>query len=1042
MKLVEFIVRQRAVVVFGTVLLVVGGIWSYFRLGKLEDPEFAVKTAVIVTRYPGASPSEVEEQVTDVIEKAVQQLDALDVVHSLSRAGLSIVHTDMKKSYREDRLPQVWDELRRKVNDAQSELPPGAGPSSVRDDFGDVFGVVLALTGEGYSYADLKHYADILQRELLLVDDVSRVELWGVQREVVNVEISRPQLAELKVHPQMVLETLQRHNKVIDAGALDVEGERVRLAPSGTFASVDEIGDLVVRGSPTDPMTLGTPSTDLVLLRDVATISRGYLEPPLSMMRFDGKPAIGLAISTISGGNVVKMGEAVHDRLDQLLAAFPVGLEVGTVAFQADNVQESINGFVLNLIESLVIVIAVLLVTMGLRSGLLIGSGLVLTILGTLIVLLMIGVDLQRTSLGAFIIAMGMLVDNAIVVVEGILIRLQKNEPRTEAITRPVATTAWPLLGATLVAVLAFLPVYLSQDNTGEYCESLFLVVGISLTISWILAMTQTPVFCDMFLKVKPGKAGTDPYAGRAYRGYACLLEAALRHRVGSILLMVILLVASLWGFSFVDQIFFPNATRPQFMVDYWLPEGSRIQNVSEDVKAVEKYLLEQPGVVSVATFLGSGPPRFYLPYEPELPNQAYGHLVVNVETPRDIDRLFGPTETYLKEHFPQAEPRVRRYCLGPSVPFEIEARFSGPDVEVVHRLAREAQAIMRAAPNAKDVRDDWRQPVKTWVPVYSQARGRRTFTSRAEMAISLRQATSGMPVGYYREADELLPIFIKAPKAEREDLDNLENAPVWGHAYNSVPLRQVVSDIQVRWEAPIRQRRDRRPTITVQCDPQGTLATTLFNRLRPKIEAIGLPPGYQLHWGGMHEDSTEAQSMVFSKVQVAAILMSLIVVFLFNAFRQPLIILLVMPLSVIGITAGLLLTVQPFGFMALLGAMSLFGMLIKNAVVLLDQIDMEIRDGKPPYEAVVDSSVSRMRPVSMASLTTVVGMSPLLLDPLFNTMAITIMFGLSFATLLTLFVVPVLYVLFFRIHPDGLPLSASVQCMHKTRQEHEKEAD
>ncbi len=1018
MKLVEFIVKQRAVVMFATLLLIAGGLRAYFQLGKLEDPEFAIKTAVIVTRYPGASPVEVEEQVTDVIERAVQQLDALDVVRSLSRAGVSIVYAKMDKSYRGDRLPQVWDELRRKVSDAQPKLPPDARPSQVRDDFGDVFGVVLALTGEGYSYAELKHYADILQRELLLVDDVSRVELWGVQREVVNIEISRSQLSELKVHPTMVLETLARHNKVVDAGALDLDGERIRLAPSGTFASVDEIGNLVVRGHPSDPMTVGAPSTDLALLRDVAMIERGYLDPPLSMMRFNGRPAIGVAISTISGGNVVEMGEAVHRRLDELMAEFPMGLEIGTVAFQADNVQEAINGFMLNLIESVAIVILVLLVTMGIRSGLLIGSGLVLTILGTLIVLSAIGVDLQRTSLGTFIIAMGMLVDNAIVVVEGILVRLQKNEPRMQAVTRPVVTTAWPLLGATLVAILAFLPIYLSDDNTGEYCESLFLVVGISLLGSWLLAMTQTPVFCDMFLKLKPGKAGTDPYAGRIYRLYAGLLEKALHHRIATLLAMAVLLIAAIWGFGHIDQIFFPNATRNQFIVDYWLPEGARIESVAADLEIVEGHLRNQPGVVSVATFIGSGPPRFYLPYEPELPNPAYGHLVVNTNTPDDIDRLFASTETWLKEHFPQAEPRVRRYCLGPSVPFDIEARLSGPDVTVLHQLARQVEAVMRADPNAKDIRNDWRQPVKTCVPEYSQARGRRTFTSRAEMALSLRQSSSGMPVGYYREGDDLLPIFVKAPKAQREDIDNLGNVPVWGHAYNSVPLRQVVSDIKLRWEDPIRRRRDRRPTITVQCDPQEALTTTVFDRLRPQIEAMTLPAGYELAWGGMHEDSTEAQATVFSKTPIAAILMALIVVALFNAFRQPLIILLVLPLSVIGITAGLLLTGQSFGFMALLGAMSLFGMLIKNAVVLLDQIDSEIREEKPPYAAVVDSSISRLRPVTMASLTTVVGMAPLLTDPLFNTMAITIMFGLSFATILTLFVVPVLYVIFFRIHP------------------------
>ena len=1018
MKLVEFIVKQRVVVVFATLLLVVGGLRAYFQLGKLEDPEFAIKTALVVTRYPGASPVEVEEQVTDVIERAVQQLDALDVVRSISRAGVSIVYAEIDKSYRGNRLPQVWDELRRKVTDAQSKLPPDAGPSQVRDDFGDVYGVILALTGEGYSYADLKHYADILQRELLLVDDVSRVELWGIQPEVVNIEISRPQLAELKVHPKMILETLARHNKVVDAGALDLDGERIRLAPSGSFESVEEIGNLVVRGNPSDPMTVGAPSTDLVLLRDVAAIERGYLDPPMSMMRFNGRPAIGVAISTISGGNVVEMGEAVHRRLDELMAEFPVGLEVGTIAFQADNVQQAINGFMLNLIESVVIVIAVLLVTMGIRSGLLIGSGLVLTILGTLIVLSAVGVDLQRTSLGAFIIAMGMLVDNAIVVVEGILVRLQKNEPRMQAVVQPVVTTAWPLLGATLVAILAFLPIYLSDDNTGEYCESLFIVVGVSLLGSWLLAMTQTPVFCDMFLKLKPGQAGTDPYAGRVYRLYANLLEKALHHRLVTLGVMAGLLGTAIWGFGHIDRIFFPNATRSQFMVDYWLPEGARITSVADDLEAIERHLRRQPGVVSVATFIGSGPPRFYLPYEPELPNPAYGHLVINVTTPDDIAPLATATESWLKENYPQAEPRVRQYCLGPSVPFDIEARLSGPDATVLHQLARKVEAIMRADPNTKDVRNDWRQPAKICVPVYSQARGRRTFTSRAEMAISLRQGASGMPVGYYREDDDLLPIFVKAPKAEREDLDNLGNIPVWGHAYNSVPLQQVVSDIELRWEDPVRRRRDRRPTITVQCDPQDALTTTVFDRLRPQIEALKLPAGYELQWGGMHEDSTEAQATVFSKTPIAAILMLLIVVALFNAFRQPLIILLVLPLSIIGITAGLLLTGQPFGFMALLGGMSLFGMLIKNAVVLLDQIDNEIRDGKPAYHAVVDSSVSRMRPVTMASLTTVVGMAPLLADPLFNSMAITIMFGLSFATVLTLFVVPVLYVIFFRIHP------------------------
>lgn len=1029
MNLPDYAVKHKAVILFAMLLLTLGGLWSYAHLGKLEDPEFTIKTALVVTQYPGASPAEVEQQVTEVIERAVQQLGGLDHVRSISKAGLSLIHVDIRESYREDKLPQTWDELRRKVHDIRDKLPQDAKTPEVRDDFGDVYGVVLALTGDGFSYAELKEYADLLQRELLLVKDVARVETWGVQRECVNVEISRARLAELGIHPQQIIETLQRQNQVLDAGAVDLQGERIRVAPSGTFESVEEIGNLVIRsGSPVEsairaalPPQLtgyGSTSPELVLLRDVATITRGYLDPPYEMMRFNGRPAIGLAISTVANGNVLTMGDAIQKRLNELIGQFPIGIEVGTVCYQADNVREAVNGFVLNLIESVVIVVGVLLVTMGLQSGLLIGSSLIFSILGTLIVLLLMGVDLQRTSLGAFIIAMGMLVDNAIVVTEGALIRLQRGEDRTKAAVQPAIDTAWPLLGATLVAILAFLPIYLSKDNTGEYCESLFIVVAISLGLSWILAMTQTPVFSYLFLHVKQEKQGTDPYAGWPYRLYRRLLETTLHHRVATLLVMAALLAASVVGFRYVDRIFFPNATRNQFMVDYWLPEGSRIQMVSEDLRRVEAYLLQQPGVVSAATFIGGGPPRFYLPYEPELPNSSYGQIVVNVKTAADIDKLVGPVETYLKANFPQAEPRVRRFALGPTTPFEIEARFSGPDPQVLHALAEEAKRILREDPNAKDVRDDWRQQVKTLVPVYSQPRARRGQASRAEMALSLRRATSGLPVGLYRENDELLPIFVRAPENERGDVDNLPQTPVWGQSLSSVPLEQLVRQIEVRWEDPIIHRRDRRPTLTVQCDPHGILGDDLFKRIRPRIEAIPRPAGYHLQWGGQHEKSMEAQGMVFSRLPIALLLMALIVVALFNAFRQPLIILLVLPLSMVGITAGLLLTRSPFGFLALLGALSLFGMLIKNAVVLLDQIDAEIRDGKDPYLAVVESSVSRMRPVMMASLTTVVGMFPLIWDTLFNTMAITIMSGLTFATVLTLFIVPVLYAIFFRIHP------------------------
>jgi len=1004
----EFSLKHKTFIVCSIIFMLIGGLYAYFKLGKLEDPKFSVKTAVVVTRYPGASPGEVEQQVTDTIEKAVQQLGELDYIRSISRAGASIIFVDIKESCRADKLPQIWDELRRKIHDIQPQLPPGASPPEVRDDFGDVYGIFLALTGDGFSTAELKDYATILQRELLMVEDVARVELWGVQRECIYVDISRSRLSELRIRPEQIVATLRDQNMIIDPGSVDLGTQRIRLAPSGTFDTTAAIGDLVISGP---------ESTDLVLLKDIADIRRGYLTPPLTLMRYNGKPGIGIAISTISGGNVIAMGDAVKKRLSQLMLDFPTGIDIGTISYQSETVRESVNTFIINLAESVAIVIGVLLLAMGLRSGLLIGGGLILSILGSFIVMMFMGIDLQRTSLGALIIAMGMLVDNAIVVTEGSLVRLQMGEDRLTAATAPATDTAWPLLAATLVAILAFIPIKLSNRAVGEYCESLFQVVGISLFISWILAMTATPVFCERFLRIKPSRQTSDPYAGRTFQLYKRLLEASLHRKTVVLLLIPVLLAASGYGLRYVKKIFFPQSTRAQFMVDYWLPEGSRIQSVSDDLKTAEAFLMKFPEVVSIGTCIGSGPPRFYLPYEPELINPAYGQMIVNVTSRESIGKIAPAVEQYVKAQFPQAEPRIRLYPLGPSTEFKIEARFSGPDPVLLRDLSEKAKAVMAENLHTKDVRDDWRQRVKLWVPEFSQPRARRAYVSRQHVAASLRQMTTGAPVGFYREDDELMPILVGTPEQEKKDLDNLSNTPVWGFGPKSLPLAQVVRNVTIEWEDPLIRRRNRRPTITAQCDPIGEItATEVLSEIRPKIEAIALPRGYTLEWGGEYEKSIQSKTSVYEKLPVALIPMILIVVALFNGIRQTLIIFLILPLSMIGITIGLLATRQPFGFMAMLGALSLIGMLIKNAVVLLDQIESEIRSGTEAYNAVVKSCVSRMRPVLMASVTTIFGMAPLLTDPMFSAMAVTIMSGLLFATLLTLILVPILYALFYNI--------------------------
>jgi len=1013
MNVPEYAVKHRAVILFAVFLLFTSGLYAYGKLGKLEDPEFTIKTATIITYYPGASPTEVEQQVTDEIEKASQRIEGIDQVRSISKAGVSIVYVDILQSYRKKRLPQTWDMLRRKIREVQRLLPAGAYPPEIYDDYGDVFGVFIALTGDGFSYEELNDYALHLQRELLLVRDVNRVELWGTQTECVYVEISKARLAETRIQQQEIVDTLQNQNIIVYAGSLDTATDRIRIDTPGTFTSISDIGDLVMRGTPPD---------ELVLLRDVATITRGYVEPPLTLMRYNGKPAVGIAISTVSKGNVVIMGEAVKKRLDELMLQLPVGLEIGSVAYQATTVRRAINTFISNLLEAVAIVIGILLITMGIRSGLLIGAALVFSIVGTFTIMLPLGIDLQRTSLGALILAMGMLVDNAIVVTEGSLIRLHLGTDRKTAVTQPAKDTAWPLLGATLVAIVAFMPIYLAKDDTGEYCQSLFQVIGISLGLSWIIAMTVTPVLCDMFLHVKNGGQGTDPYAGPIYRNYRFVLRKALHHRKLTLLIMIGLFAGAVYGFGYVKYIFFPDSDRTQFMVEYWLPEGSRIHNVSVDLKKIEGYLDNFPEVINITACIGSGSPRFILDYEPEIPNSSYGLLLVNVTSVEDIEKLFSKMEVYLHDNFPQAEPRLRRFPLGPFVPFKVEARLSGPDPVVLRSLSEQVKDIMRSDTDTKDTRDNWRQRVKVLRPEFSQPRARRAFVSRPDMALSLAMLTDGFPVGTYREHDELMPILLRSPREDRTDIDNLENMPVPGGGTESLPLRQVVNGISTAWEDPIIHRYNRRRTITAQTQPKnGVTANEVLERVKSKIEAIELPAGYYLEWGGELEKDDDSGKAVFGQLPFAFILMAFIVVALYNAYRQPLIILLILPLSLVGVTVGLLTTGKPFGFMALLGMLSLGGMLIKNAVVLLSQTGNEIRSGTDPYHAVVQSSVSRMRPVLMASFTTVLGMIPLLTDRLFGAMAVTIMFGLTFATVLTLIVVPVLYTVFFRIHiPDS----------------------
>ncbi len=1033
MSLAAIAIEKRAVTYFVLFLLIVAGIASFRSLGQLEDPEFTVKTAVVITSYPGASPEEVELEVTDRIELKLQELKELDYLESFSRAGLSQIKVEIKAEYWSDSLPQIWDLLRRKIRDVEASLPPGAGRPIVADDFGDVFGFQLALTGDGYDYAELEAYAKDLKKELSLVEGVARVDLWGVQDKVIYLDVSQTQLSELGVTDASFISTLQTQNKVVDAGSVDVQNKRLRIAATGEFQSAEDIGDLNIQASlaatlqrltPADAGSVGGQSatSELIKIRDIGTVSRGYREPPFTLMRYNGEPAIGISITNVSGINVVNMGRAVDARLAELVTGLPVGIEVHRVHWQSDVVAEAINGFLINFAEAVAIVLVILTLFMGWRIGLIIGTALVATILGSFMLMAIFGIDLQRMSLGALVIALGMMVDNAIVVADGISVRLQRGMDRKQAAIEAASQPAWPLLGATIVAVMAFYPIFASTEGAGEYCRTLFTVVAISLLTSWVISMTITPLQCiDMLPGPKEGATAADPYGGRYFQVFQRLLERAIRARVLTLASVVALLVAAGVGFGGVKQLFFPDSSMPKFMIDYWAPEGTRIQQVAADLRAAEAHIMSDPRIDSVTAFIGQGPPRFYLPVEPESAYQSYAQLIVNVHDFRDVSDLIVELDTYFKENHSQALVPLRVFGVGPSNTWKFEVRISGPataDPGVLRSLADRGVAILQDDPLTGYARTDWRQRVQKVVAKYNQERGRWSNITREDIASTTTRAFDGRTVGLYREADDLIPIVLRQVAEERQNVGGIDTLQVQPSlSLHTLPISQVTDGIAPAWEDPLIWRRDRRRTVTVQANPiAGVTLPTLRASVLDEFNAIELPPGYTLEWGGEFEDTVDSQaSLIPGMIPTAAIILFIIVA-LFNAFRPPLVIILTIPFAAIGVTAGLLGTGTPFGFLALLGAMSLAGMMIKNAIVLLDEVNLNLAEGKSPYPSVIDAALSRLRPVVLAAATTVLGVAPLLQDVFWIGMAVTVMAGLTFGTFLTMFLVPVLYATLYRI--------------------------
>lgn len=1005
-KFVKYFLQNKAVTTLLLAIVLFGGLFAYVKMGKLEDAPFTLKQALVLTSYPGASPSEVQTQVTDILEESIQSLDELFYLKSENRAGLSKITVYVKKEIRANQMQQLWDKLRRKVSDVQAKLPDGAAESVVRDDFGDVLGVLYGLTGEGYTYRELEDQAKIIKNELLKVQDVAKVEMYGVQQPTIDIVVSPSVMSQSGITTRDIAIAFESQNRVVDAGAIETEESRIRIESTGNFYSLDEIRDLVIVSKTGENFRLS----------DIATVSEGYKNPAVNMMRINGLPAIGIAISTVPTGNVVDMAKLVKARIDSFNTEMSKGYELTSIYDQGYESEIANDGFILNLIISVITVVAILLFFIGFKNGILVGMGLIFSIFATLIVMLICGIALQRMSLAAIIIAMGMLVDNAIVVSDSILINMQRGMRKRVAIMKATSSTAMPLLAATVIAILTFLPIYYSPHMTGEFMSSLVIVIGVSLMFSWVFALMQTPFCVQEFVRRPRLNELSSPYSGKYYDKFRALLKVIIGRRYLVVCVLVVFLVVSAWGFRFIPQVFMPVLDKQYFTVDMWLPEGSRIEKTDELSFEIAKYIENFPQSETVSAYVGQSPPRYYLANLAFGPQSNYANILVKAVDSKKSRELQTILEDSLKIKYPEVFLRVNKFELLSPPEALIEARFLGPDSRVLDSLVNVAVDVMRQNPKTANVRNEWGNMTMMIKPIYDPVKAGLLGITKSSMMESVKSINDGVTVGVYRDEEKKIPVLIKSDVDPRMDLTSLGNFSVW-NGEKSAPLSQITKDMTITWEHPRVNTYDRRLSMAAMCDVHdGFTMTEVHGEIRGEIEKIELPAGYKFFWDSQFKDQQEALTALTKFFPVAFLLLVVILVALFGNFREPIIILCILPLSIIGIVVGLLLTKFDFGFFPIAGWLGLLGMIIKNVIVLIDEINVQFKSGVSLYNSIIEATVSRTRPVLMAATTTIFGMIPLLFDIAFGGMAATIIFGLTFATLLTLFVTPALYAIFYKV--------------------------
>jgi multidrug efflux pump subunit AcrB len=995
--------------------LIMSGLHAFALLPKAQDPGFIIRTAVVTTFLPGASPERVELLVTDEIEAAIQQMPEIDSIVSVSRSGTSIITANFKQEYKEMR--PIFDDLRRKIEDVRRSLPNGVDGPIVNDSFGDVFGSVYALTGDGFSYAQLKEAADKIRNSLLTIDDVAKVDIHGAQQEVVYVEYDTSRLQEAGLTPQQLQNALNSLNVLSTGGSVIAGGERILLEPTGNFESVAALKSALIK----------LPSGQLVQLGDITHVRRAYVDPADKITRVNGRPSLAIAVAMREGGDILSLGRRLDRFVPEMMQDYPHGLELEKIWFQAELVEDAVDSFLNNLLQSVGIVILVMVLFLGFRTGLVVASLIPVTMIIVFFVMRQFGVTVNQVSLAALIIALGLLVDNAIVMVESILVKREQGQSAFEAAVGSGRELALPLLVSSLTTAAAFLPIALAKSNVGEFTADLFNVVTMSLLVSWVLAMTFIPLFATKAIETR--KEDRKSRIDGVQKIYARILQFCVRHKVTFFAAVLASFFFGMFILGFVPKIFFPASDDPVFSAALELPQGTSIESTEEMVKDVDRFMWEyydgeaaKPILKNWMTFIGEGGPRFQLSLDPPEQNPSTAFMIGSVHDAADAPLIIEKLGDYVQDHYPDMNAQIGLLATGPPVGYPIQIRLKGTNAAELTRIAQSVIAHLYTLQGVYSVANSWGRLTKKLVVNIDQARAQRAQVSSQDVATSLQTNLSGIDLSQYREDDKLIPITLRSVAADRRDVNKLESVTVYSSASGSnVPLSQV-ADIELVFEPGLIKRRDRERTLTlnVQLTP-GVTASEINEQLSPWLETQqqSWPNGYYYEEGGEAEESGKANQSIADQMPLAGMVILLLLVSQFNSVRKPVIILLTIPLGLIGVSVGLLLAQSYFGFMTFLGVISLSGIIINNAIVLIDRIQIEQEEnGLAPDRAILQAAITRFRPILLTTATTVLGMLPLWWGGtgMFEPLAIAIIFGLAFATLLTLLVVPVMYATFFGV--------------------------